>query len=212
MRLREVQHRVEQASHGKPTGHKTPEVLGHTAQEQPPSEFWKTTLKMVILAAVKELFGEELAEIERAREDRDRALKADESARREISLIQNRLAVCKSSLACLSHETSQVSHESDEGTFIGNLREERERLWAEQGKLRMRLIEAKAHAAKVETNVRQEADKFARRARQAYAQANTKRNEVHICLEQIFKEVDDQFGEAWSAALAFRDEVQVKPL
>jgi hypothetical protein len=212
MSLEEVQHHGEQASHGETTGHETPELLGLTAQEQPPSEFWQTTLRMVILTAVKELFGEELAEIERAREDRDRALKADESARREIGLIQNSLAVCKSSLACLSHETSQVPHESDEGTIIGNLREERERLWAEQGKLRIRLIEAKAHAAKVETNVRQEADRFARRARQAYAQAKTKRNEVHICLEQIFKEVDDQFGEAWSAALAFREEVQVKPL
>jgi hypothetical protein len=211
MRLEEVQHRLEQTLHSETTGHETPEVLGRTAQEQPPSEFWQTTLRMVILAAVKELFTEELAEIERAREDRERALKADESARREIGLIQNSLAVCTSSLACLSHETPQVPHESDEGTTIGNLREKRERLWAEQGKLRVRLIEAKAHAAKVETNVRQEADRFARRTRQAYAQAKTKRNEVDICLEQIFKEVDDQLGEAWSAALAFREEVQVKP-
>ncbi len=211
MRLEEVQHHGKQTSHGETTGHETPELLGLAAQEQPPSEFWQTTLRMVILTAIKEIFGEELAEIERAREDRERALKADESARREIGLIQNSLAVCTSSLACLSHETPQVPHESDEGTIIGNLREKRERLWAEQGKLRVRLIEAKAHAAKVETNVRQEADRFARRTRQAYAQAKTKRSEVHICLEQIFKEVDDQLGEAWSAALAFREEVQGKP-
>ncbi|HZC18360.1 MAG TPA: hypothetical protein VE225_01490, partial [Rubrobacteraceae bacterium] len=73
---------------------------------------------------------------------------------------------------------------------------------------RERLIEAKAHAAKVSTNERQETDRFARRVRLAHARARAKHNEVHDRLERMLKEVDDQLGEAWSIALASGEQVR----
>lgn len=177
-------------------------LANHEGEVRRSDDFWHTTLGTAILAATKDLFTEELTEIEQARKERERALKADESARRELVVIQNELAACEASLANL-HETSQALAESEATDIVGSLGKERERLSAEQGRLRERLIEAKAHAARVATNERRETDGFARRAREAHARAKAKRNEVHDLLERMFKEVDDQLGEAWFAALVF---------
>jgi hypothetical protein len=159
------------------------------------------------MAATKDLFAEELAEIGQAREDLEHALKAEEYAGRELIMVQNSLAACEAFLARLPHETAQALFESEDAA-IGDLREERDRLLREQGRLRGRLIEAKAHAAKVATNERQETDRFARRVRQAHARARAKHNEVHDRLERMLKEVDDQLGEAWSIALASGEQVR----
>lgn len=201
----EARHRDGRPLSSAATAHEASEALDLIAQDRPSDGFWHTTLGTIILSAIENLFAEELSEIQRAREDRELALKASEYAQREVALLQNSLAACEAALADLPHETSRAPHGSNDGAAVGSLKE-RERLSANQGRLRIRLIEAKAHAAKVATNERQETDRFARRARRAHARAKAKRGEVHAHLEQTFKEVDDKLGEAWFVALAFGEQ------
>lgn len=212
MRQEDVKRYIGQSFSNETTTHEAPKIVGPTAQERNTRVFWQTLLGTLVFDVIKDLFGEESAEIAQAREESESALKADELARREVALIQNRLAACESDLVYLPHETSQAPYGSAEGAAIGNLREERERLLDEWGRLRIHLIEAKAYAAKVATNKRQETERFARRARQAHAQAKAKRGEVHDLLEHMFKEIDNQLGEAWFAALAFGKEVEGREL
>jgi hypothetical protein len=188
------------------TAREIAEVLGVSAEETYPGGFWQTTLGRVVLAAMRDLFAQEITEIERAQKERERALKADEAAQRELFVVRNRLAACEAALGNLPNEMFQGMRESDEEAATNNLRKERERLLSDQGRLRERLIEAKAQAAKAATNERQETDRFARRVRQAHSRAKAKRNKVHDLLEQSSKEVDDRLGEAWLVALAFGDE------
>jgi hypothetical protein len=188
------------------TAREIAEFLGVSTDETHLDDFWQTPLGMGILAAMKGLFAEEIAEIERAQKERERRLQADETAQRELIIVRNRLAACEAALVNLPHEMFQGVRESNEEAATYNLRKERERLLTEQGRLRERLIEADAQAEKAATDERQETDRFARRVRQAHNRAKTKRNKVHHLLEQLSEEVDDRLGEAWLVALAFGEE------
>lgn len=187
------------------TAREVAEFFGVAPEEPHPTSFWQTPLGTVLLSAIKDLFAEETSEIERARTECEYALKAHQAAQRDLVVVQNRLAACEAALSNLPHEVFENILNSDEEAATNHIRKERERLLAEQGRLRERLIEAKAHAAKAETNERRETDRFARRARRAQTHARTKRNEVHDRVEQMFKAVDEQFGEAWLRALAPSD-------
>lgn len=198
---------MAQSLSNEATAREIAEFLGVNMEDQRTGNFWQTPLGTVVLAAMKDLFAEEIADIERAREECEHALKADKAAQRELIVVQNRLAACEAALMDLPHEMFRGIRESDEEVANGNHRKERERLLTEQGRLRERLIEAKAQgAAKAATNERQETDRFARRVRQAHSRAKAKRNEVHDLLEQMSKEVDDRLGEAWLVVLAFGEE------